>query len=174
MITQLTKHDREMGSDDKLAESNGSSGGRTPPGYNQTKRQWARGFLWVTAILLLFDRPLLSLGTSASAVYTMHGGTILSHKNFKWSCASAISFLVSLYALTLRTESKFVDGERAYELKATLNLKHRAAEIIWGGILLLFLGLTVKEKIDNAIESTASAVKNISSSMGGSDKQKKT
>mmetsp|Transcript_13979 Transcript_13979/g.32110 ORF Transcript_13979/g.32110 Transcript_13979/m.32110 type:complete len:80 (-) Transcript_13979:935-1174(-) len=52
-----------MGSDDKLAESNGSSGGRTPPGYNQTKRQWARGFLWVTAILLLFDRPLLSLGT---------------------------------------------------------------------------------------------------------------
>jgi len=111
---------------------------------------------------------------SASAVYTMHGGTILSHKNFKWSCASAISFLVSLYALTLRTESKFVDGERAYELKATLNLKHRAAEIIWGGILLLFLGLTVKEKIDNAIESTASAVKNISSSMGGSGKQKKT
>ena len=95
-------------------------------------------------------------------------------QNFKWSSASAISFLVSLYALTLRTESRFVDEDRAYELKATLNLKHRAAEIIWGGVLLLFLGLTVKEQIDNAIDQTTSAVNSISSSMNGSGKQKKT
>lgn len=152
---------------DKLVESNGTSGGQTPPGYNKTKRKWARGFLWATSLLLLFDYPLLSLGTSASAVYTMHGGAILSHKNFKWSSASAISFLVSLYALTLRTESRFVDEDRAYELKATLNLKHRAAEIIWGGILLLLLGLTVKEQIDSAVNS-------ISSSMSADGKQKKT
>ncbi|KAL7539228.1 hypothetical protein ACHAXR_009104 [Thalassiosira sp. AJA248-18] len=132
----------------KIAAINGST---TPGGFNKAKRQWARGFLWVTSALLIFDKPLLSLLTSSGAVYSMHGGTWLSHKNAKWMGASIISFLVSLYAFTLRTESIFVDEERAYELKATLNIKHRAAEILWGGGLLLVLGLTIKERIDNVI-----------------------
>ena len=80
----------------------------------------------------------------------MHGGTWFSHKNFKWMSALIISFCISLYSLTLSAESDFVDEERAYELKAVLvlEMKHPAAEMIWGGILLLCLGLTVKERID--------------------------
>lgn len=83
----------------------GDKGAAPPPGFNRTKRHWARGFLWLTSGLLVLDRPLLSLLSSSAAVYSMHGGTWLSHKNMKWMGASVISFLVSLYALALRTES---------------------------------------------------------------------
>ena len=131
------------------------------PGFNRTKRQWARAFLWITSLLLLFDKPLLSLLTSSCAVYTMHGGTWFSHKNMKWMSASIISFCISLYALALCVESDFVDENRAYELKTLLEIKHRAAEIIWGGLLLLFLGLTVKEKIDCVVESTSDMVDSV-------------
>ena len=54
-----------------------------------------------------------------------------------------------------------MDENRAYELKTLLEIKHRAAEIIWGGLLLLFLGLTVKERIDCAIESTSDMVDSV-------------
>eukprot|EP00578_Thalassiosira_sp_NH16_P014872 CAMPEP_0181106020 /NCGR_PEP_ID=MMETSP1071-20121207/16302_1 /TAXON_ID=35127 /ORGANISM="Thalassiosira sp., Strain NH16" /LENGTH=171 /DNA_ID=CAMNT_0023189385 /DNA_START=124 /DNA_END=639 /DNA_ORIENTATION=+ len=135
------------------------------PGFNQTKRRWARGFLWATALLLVIDRPLPSLLTSACAVYTMHGGTWLSHKNAKWMTASIISFVISLYAVTMRTESYFVDEERAYELKATLDMKHRVAELLWGGVLLLLLCLTVKERIDGAVEGTRDVVGRISQNL---------
>lgn len=137
----------------------------TDPGFNRTKRQWARGLLWVTSALLIFDKPLLSLLASATAVYVMHGGKWLSHKNIKWMGASIISFVISLYALTLRTESNFVDEEKAYELKATLNVKHRAVEIIWGGVLLLVLCLTIKEQIDVAVVATSEAVGRISQNL---------
>ena len=86
--------------------------------------------------------------------------------------ASIISFLVSLYALALRTESNFVDEEKAYELKATLNIKHRAAEILWGGILLLVLGLTIKERIDSAIGATSDGMERISNSLSKNDNGK--
>mmetsp|Transcript_45736 Transcript_45736/g.97246 ORF Transcript_45736/g.97246 Transcript_45736/m.97246 type:complete len:168 (+) Transcript_45736:242-745(+) len=129
-----------------------------PAGFNRAKRRWARGFLWATSALLLLDKPLLSLSTSACAVYAMHGGKWLSHKNFKWMSASVISFAVSLYAVAMWTESEFVDEDRAYELKATLAMKHRAAEIVWGGMLLMALCLTIKEKIDRAATATAEAV----------------
>eukprot|EP00578_Thalassiosira_sp_NH16_P027576 CAMPEP_0181099282 /NCGR_PEP_ID=MMETSP1071-20121207/12577_1 /TAXON_ID=35127 /ORGANISM="Thalassiosira sp., Strain NH16" /LENGTH=110 /DNA_ID=CAMNT_0023181935 /DNA_START=298 /DNA_END=630 /DNA_ORIENTATION=+ len=92
----------------------------------------------------------------------MHGGTWLSHKNAKWMTASIISFVISLYAVTMRTESYFVDEERAYELKATLDMKHRVAELLWGGVLLLLLCLTVKERIDGAVEGTRDVVGRIS------------
>ena len=134
------------------------------PGFNRTKRRWARGFLWLTAALLVLDHPLFSLASSSCAVYTMHGGTWLSHKNIKWMGASIVSFLVSLYALALRTESDFVDDEKAYELKATLNAKHRMVEIVWGGMLLLLLMLTVKEQIDVALGVTAGVVERVSAS----------
>jgi len=137
------------------------------PGFNKVKRQWARGFLWTTAAFLIFDKPLLSLFTSACAVYTMHGSKWLSHKNIKWMSASIISFVISLYALTMRVESVFVDEDRAYELKATLMIKHRAAELIWGGILLLVLCLTIKEQIDGAVDATRKSVDRISQ-IGGS------
>jgi hypothetical protein len=138
------------------------------PGFNQTKRRWARGFLWATAALLIFDKCLLSLLTSACAVYTMHGGKLLSQKNMKWMSASIISFVVSLYAVTMQTESYFVDEERAYELKASLSIKHRVAELIWGGTLLLLLCLTIKEQIDGAVEAT----KGMISQVGGNDNAK--
>mmetsp|Transcript_28062 Transcript_28062/g.41886 ORF Transcript_28062/g.41886 Transcript_28062/m.41886 type:complete len:158 (-) Transcript_28062:2720-3193(-) len=133
-------------------------GETTPDGFNRTKRKYARLFLWLTSLLLLTSHPLLSLVTSTCAVYTMHGGTWFSHKNFKWMTASIISFCISLYSLTLSVESNFVDEERAYELKAVLEMKHRAAEMIWGGILLLCLGLTVKEQIDGVVARSGSMV----------------
>jgi hypothetical protein len=142
-------------------------------GFNQTKRHWARAFLWITSVLLIFDMPLLSLITSSSAVYTMHGGKWLSHKNFKWMGASIVSFCVSLYALALRVESDFVDEERAYELKTTLNVKHRIAEIIWGGLLFLCLIITVKEHVDKAIEATTTAVDDLSKTLTNGNNQKK-
>lgn len=150
-----------------------SSNGSTPPGFNKTKRQWARGFLWITSLLLIFDKPLFSVLTSASAVYTMHGGTWLSQKNAKWMGASIMSFVVSLYALTLKTQSNFVDEDRAYELKATLSMKHRAAEILWGGMLLLFLGLTIKEQIDSAIDVTSKTVDSFSSDFSNNKAKQK-
>jgi hypothetical protein len=142
-------------------------------GFNQTKRHWARAFLWITSVLLIIDMPLLSLITSSSAVYTMHGGKWLSHKNFKWMGASIVSFCVSLYALALRVESDFVDEERAYELKTTLNVKHRIAEIIWGGLLFLCLIITVKEHVDKAIEATTTAVDDLSKTLTNGNNQKK-
>ena len=134
-------------------------------GFNRTKRQWARGFLWATSALLIFDKPLMSLLTSSCAVYTMHGGTWLSHKNIKWMGASIISFLISLYSLTLRTESYFVDEEKAYELKAMLDIKHRRAEVMWGVVLLMLLAITIKEKIETAVVVTRDAVEKISSDL---------
>ena len=125
----------------------------TPAGYNRTKRQYARLLLWLTSFLLLFSHPFPSLLTSSLAVYTMHGGTWFSHKNLKWMTASVISFCVSLYSAVLSMESEFVDESRAYELKTRLEIRHRAAELIWGGILLLCLGLTVKEQIDGVVEN---------------------
>ncbi|KAL3772000.1 hypothetical protein ACHAWO_008172 [Cyclotella atomus] len=142
-------------------------------GFNQTKRHWARGFLWATSILLIFDKPLFSLATSSCAVYVMHGGKWLSQKNMKWMAASIVSFCVSLYALALRVESDFVDEERAYELKATLSIKHRIAEIIWGGLLFLCLVITVKEHVDKAIEKTSMVVDDLSKSLGKENGQKK-
>lgn len=105
----------------------------------------------------------------------MHGGKWLSHKNVKLMSASIISFVISLYALTMRTESFFVDEDRAYELKATLNIKHRAAELIWGGILLLLLCLTIKEQIDGAVGATrdvAGRISQIGNSSNGGGKIK--
>lgn len=157
-----------MAEQQQLAKNGGRSA-PTEPGFNQTKRRWARGFLWATSALLVFDKPLLSLLTSSCAVYTMHGGTWLSHKNMKWMSASIISFVVSLYALTMRTESHFVDEERAYELKATLMIKHRAAELLWGGVLLLVLCLTIKERIDGAVGATADVVGRMSQIGKGND-----
>lgn len=86
----------------------------------------------------------------------------------KWMSASIISFVVSLYAVTMQTESYFVDEERAYELKASLSIKHRVAELIWGGTLLLLLCLTIKEQIDGAVEAT----KGMISQVGGNDNAK--
>mmetsp|Transcript_35791 Transcript_35791/g.61030 ORF Transcript_35791/g.61030 Transcript_35791/m.61030 type:complete len:158 (-) Transcript_35791:1007-1480(-) len=143
--------------------------GQPPAGFNRTKRQWARGFLWATSGLLIFDKPFMSLVTSACAVYTMHGGTWLSHKNLKWMGASIISFLISLYSLTLRTESYFVDEEKAYELKTMLDIKHRHAEIMWGVVLLLLLALTIKEKIETAVVVTRDTVAKLSSDISNSD-----
>ena len=142
-------------------------------GFNQTKRHWARGFLWVTSVLLIFDKPFFSLVTSSCAVYTMHGGKWLSHKNMKWMGASVVSFCVSLYALAMGVESNFVDEDRAYELKTTLSIKHRVAEIIWGGLLLLCLVITVKEHVDKAIDVTTSAVDDLSKRVSVSKDQKK-
>lgn len=142
-------------------------------GFNQTKRRWARGFLWATSALLIFDKPFFSLVTSSCAVYTMHGSKRLSHKNIKWMGASIVSFCVSLYALAMGVESNFVDEDRAYELKTTLSIKHRVAEIIWGGLLLLCLVITVKEKVDKAIDVTTSAVDDLSKRVSVSKDQKK-
>ena len=142
-------------------------------GFNQTKRHWARAFLWATSVLLILDKPLLSLATSSCAVYTMHGGKWLSQKNMKWMGASIISFCVSLYALALRVESDFVDEERAYELKATLSIKHRIAEIIWGGLLFLCLVITVKEQVDKAIDRTSNVVNDLSKAVSKGSDQKK-
>lgn len=142
-------------------------------GFNQTKRHWARGFLWATSTLLIFDKPLLSLATSSCAVYIMHGGKWLSHKNAKWMGASIISFCVSLYALALRVESDFVDEDRAYELKATLSIKHRVAEIIWGGFLFLCLVITVKEHVDKAIDRTSIIVDDVAKAFANGKEQKK-
>ena len=142
-------------------------------GFNQTKRHFARAFLWATSVLLILDKPLLSLATSSCAVYTMHGGKWLSHKNMKWMGASIISFCVSLYALALRVESDFVDEDRAYELKATLSIKHRVAEIIWGGLLFLCLVITVKEHVDKAIDRTSIVVDDISKAFANGKEQKK-
>lgn len=142
-------------------------------GFNQTKRHWARAFLWATSVLLILDKPLLSLATSSCAVYTMHGGKWLSQKNMKWMGASIVSFCVSLYALALRVESDFVDEERAYELKATLSIKHRIAEIIWGGLLFLCLVITVKEQVDKAIDRTSNVVNDLSKAVSKGSDQKK-
>jgi len=142
-----------------------------PVGFNKTKRQWARAFLWITSLLLILDRPLLSLLTSSCAVYTMHGGKWLSQKNMKWMSASIISFLVSLYSLALWTESKFVDEERAYELKTTLSMKHRVAEIVWGGVLILVLALTIKERIDVAVDKTSQVIERCRSGLEKQAKQ---
>lgn len=142
-------------------------------GFNQTKRHWARVFLWATSILLLFDKPLLSLATSSCAVYIMHGGKWLSQKNMKWMGASIISFCVSLYALALCVESDFVDEDRAYELKATLSIKHRIVEIIWGGLLFLCLVITVKEHVDKAIDRTSVVVNDLSNAVTKGNDQKK-
>eukprot|EP00571_Detonula_confervacea_P002711 CAMPEP_0172326170 /NCGR_PEP_ID=MMETSP1058-20130122/55760_1 /TAXON_ID=83371 /ORGANISM="Detonula confervacea, Strain CCMP 353" /LENGTH=175 /DNA_ID=CAMNT_0013042887 /DNA_START=162 /DNA_END=689 /DNA_ORIENTATION=- len=141
-------------------------------GFNRTKRQWARGFLWITSLLLIFDKPIFSLLSSSCAVYTMHGGAWLSHKNIKWMGASIISFLISLYALALRINSDFVNEEKAYELKTMLDIKHRVAEIVWGGLLLLMLGLTVKERIDNAIDVTSDVMGSISNTLSTKKKDK--
>jgi len=121
----------------------------TPSGYNRTKRQYARIFLWLTSLLLITSHPFLSLPTSACAVYTMHGGTWFSHKNFKWMSASILSFCISLYSLALRVKSDTIDGGFAYELKMSLEVRQRTVEITWGGILLLCLVLTVKNSLDN-------------------------
>mmetsp|Transcript_13133 Transcript_13133/g.21582 ORF Transcript_13133/g.21582 Transcript_13133/m.21582 type:complete len:144 (-) Transcript_13133:233-664(-) len=121
----------------------------TPSGYNRTKRQYARIFLWLTSLLLITSHPFLSLPTSACAVYTMHGGTWFSHKNFKWMSASILSFCISLYSLALRVKSDTIDEGFAYELKVSLEVRQRTVEITWGGILLLCLVLTVKNSLDN-------------------------
>jgi hypothetical protein len=145
-----------------IHSNKGGGQGQPPSGYNRTKRQYARFFLWLTSPLLIFDHPFLSLLTSVAAVYTMHGGTWFSHKNIKWMTASIISFCISLYSLALCVESNYVDEERAYELKTLLEIKHRAVEIIWGGILLLCLGLTMKERIEGVVESTGELVESVS------------
>lgn len=89
----------------------------------------------------------------------MHGGTYFSHKNIKWMSASLISFCISLYSLTLVTvESSYVDEDKAYELKALLSVKHRVVEMLWGGILLLCLVLTIKEQIDEVVDKTGGIV----------------
>jgi len=44
----------------------------------------------------------------------------------------------------LGVTSNYVDEDRAYELKTKLEIKHRTVEIIWGGILVLCLSLTMK------------------------------
>ncbi len=123
-------------------------GDTTPSGYNRTKRQFARAFLWLTSLLLLTSRPYLSLPTSVCAVYTMHGGTWFSHKNFKWMSASIVSFCVSLYSVALRVKLDTIDENFAYELKMALEVKQRMVEITWGGILLLCLVLTMKSSLD--------------------------
>lgn len=147
--------------------------GAPPPGFNKTKRQWARGFLWLTSALLLFDKPLFSLLTSSCAVFTMHGGAWLSQKNIKWMTASIISFLTSLYALATRIQSDLVDEERAYELSAILGARHRVAEIMWGGTLLLLLCLTIKERIDSAVGVTSDAIEKCRSALSDDDGGKK-
>uniref|UniRef100_A0A7S2UH73 Uncharacterized protein n=1 Tax=Attheya septentrionalis TaxID=420275 RepID=A0A7S2UH73_9STRA len=121
---------------------------QTPPGFNRVKRHWTRGFLWITMILLIIDYPLCSSVSSAVAVFTMHGGTWLSIKNSKWMGASIVSFVVSLYALYMRQAAAFVDEDRAYELKMEMWIKHRGLEIVWGGILGLFLTLSVKQAME--------------------------
>lgn len=123
-------------------------GETTPAGYNRTKRHFARAFLWLTSFLLLASRPYLSLPTSVCAVYTMHGGTWFSHKNFKWMSASIISFCVSLYSVALRVKLDVIDEVVAYELKMSLEIRQRLVEITWGGILLLCLVLTMKDSLD--------------------------
>ena len=70
-------------------------------------------------------------------------------------------------------DSNFVDDDRAYELKTTLSIKHRVAEIIWGGLLLLCLVITVKEHVDKAIDVTTSAVDDLSKRVSVSKDQKK-
>eukprot|EP00580_Thalassiosira_gravida_P001459 CAMPEP_0201602984 /NCGR_PEP_ID=MMETSP0492-20130828/3568_1 /ASSEMBLY_ACC=CAM_ASM_000837 /TAXON_ID=420259 /ORGANISM="Thalassiosira gravida, Strain GMp14c1" /LENGTH=91 /DNA_ID=CAMNT_0048066663 /DNA_START=637 /DNA_END=912 /DNA_ORIENTATION=+ len=89
----------------------------------------------------------------------------------KWMSASIISFLVSLYSLALWTESEFVDEERAYELKTTLSMKHRVAEIVWGGVLLLVLALTIKERIDVAVDKTSKVIERCRSGLEKQAKQ---
>jgi hypothetical protein len=127
-----------------VIHSNKGGGPSSSSGYNRTKRHHARLFLWLTSPLLLFDHPFLALLSSSLAIYTMHGGTWLSHKNIKWMSVSFISFCISLYSLTLGVTSNYVDEDRAYELKTKLEIKPRTVEIIWGGILVLCLSLTMK------------------------------
>lgn len=86
--------------------------------------------------------------------------------------ASIISFCISLYALALQVQSNFVDEERAYELKTLLDIKHRVAEILWGGMLLLCLGLTIKERIDSAIDATSDVVGHISNTLSKNKNEK--
>ncbi len=129
-------------------------GDTTPAGYNRTKRQFARAFLWLTSLLLLASRPYLSLPASVCAVYTMHGGTWFSHKNFKWMSASIISFCVSLYSVALRVKVGAIDEVIAYELKMSLEIRQRLVEITWGGILLLCLVLTMKDSLDRMMKES--------------------
>ena len=64
-------------------------------------------------------------------------------------------------------------GGKAYELKATLNAKHRMVEIVWGGMLLLLLMLTAKEQIDVALGATAGVVGRVSTSFANNNNGKK-
>ena len=111
----------------------------TPPGYNKGHRDATKILLAGTSVALLFGRIVLALLFSAAAMLFIKQGTMASAKNIKWMVLALVSFVGSLCSCAFMVGEEILDEEKAYELKFRLRFRAKFIEIVWGGILALFL-----------------------------------